>query len=97
MYVVTVTFAVIPKHWPEFMAAMHRQARQSIRAESGCHQFDVCHDEQAQQVFLYELYSDRSAFDVHLETAHFLDFDRVTADWVTDKQVRCWQLDEART
>jgi len=38
-------------------------------------------------MMLYEVYSDRGAFDAHLASAHFIDFDETVRDWIIDKQV----------
>jgi len=38
-------------------------------------------------MMLYEMYSDRSAFDVQLASVHFIDFDATVRDWIIDRQV----------
>ncbi len=88
MYVVTVMFRVAPGHEAEFRRAILQNAETSVLAEPGCHQFDVCvaPDDPA-NVFLYELYDNRAAFEAHLETPHFKAFDVESKDWVADKQV----------
>ena len=88
MYVVTVEFSVKPGHEAEFLDRVRRQARDSLERERECHVFDVCIDpERADFVFLYEVYNDRQAFDLHLQSDHFLDFDRCVAGWIADKRV----------
>ena len=75
MYVVTVEFQIAPACWEEFLPLMLENAHRSLVDESGCRQFDVCVDgERKDVVFLYELYDDRSAFDVHLASPHFKRF-----------------------
>ena len=92
MYVVTVVFAAKPEHLDDFLPAMNANAQASLEREEGCHQFDVCQDpENPNVIFLYELYTDRAAFDVHLASEHFQDFNALTADWVADKQVRTFE------
>ena len=82
MYVVTVEFTIKPEFVEPFRERMLQQARDSLTGEQDCHVFDVCIDAQREQiVFLYEVYSDRSAFDVHLNSAHFIDFDLAVRDW----------------
>ena len=39
-------------------------------------------------IFLYEVYDDRAAFDAHLATSHFLEFNVLTAPWLADKKAR---------
>lgn len=92
MYVVTVTFAIDPERVEDFRAAMEIQARTSLDDEEGCHQFDVCYDpEDASACFLYEIYTDKAAFEAHLATAHFEAFDGTVAPWVTSKTVKAFE------
>lgn len=73
----------------EFLPLMNDNARTSLKDEPGCHQFDVCTDpERPNEVFLYELYADRAAFEAHLASAHFADFDSKTSMLIADKDVR---------
>lgn len=88
MYAVTVTFEIQPVRLPTFMDLMLDNARTSLRQEAGCRQFDVCSDPaRPGTVFLYELYADRAAFDLHLNSPHFLDFDKAVSDMIVSKQV----------
>ncbi len=92
MYVVTVEFTIKPEFIERFRERLLQQARDSLAGEQDCHVFDVCVDDQREEiVFLYEVYSDRSAFDVHLNSVHFVDFDHAVRDWVSDKQVVCFE------
>ena len=92
MFVVTVTFEIKKEHLETFMAAMILQAQNSLTREQGCQQFDVCQDQQKpERIFLYEVYSDRAAFDVHLQTAHFLDFDQTVSPWTDSKSAEQWE------
>lgn len=88
-YAVCVTFQ-IKENWMEaFMPLMLGNARASLANEAGCLQFDVLTDPAlADEVFLYELYTDRAAFDAHLTSDHFLAFDSAVADMIADKQVK---------
>ncbi|MFT7533930.1 MAG: autoinducer 2-degrading protein [Gammaproteobacteria bacterium] len=88
MYVVTVIFKIESEFSEQFLNRVKQQAKDSINNESECHVFDVCvNPEQSDSVFLYEVYSDRSAFDTHLNSAHFLSFDQESRDWVASKHV----------
>jgi (4S)-4-hydroxy-5-phosphonooxypentane-2,3-dione isomerase len=92
MYVVTVQFEVAPAHYAAFMKAMLANATASLELEEGCTQFDVCETIPAQSsVFLYEVYDNAQAFEAHLKTAHFLEFNALTQDWVTGKKVALFQ------
>ena len=92
MYVVTVRFAVKPGCEDDFLPAMMENARVSLAEEPGCHRFDVATGDHTGDVFLYELYTDRAAFDAHLASAHFKAFDARVADWVASKDVACFHL-----
>jgi autoinducer 2-degrading protein len=95
MYVVTVHFEIRRGHEDAFLARVRRQAYDSLEREAHCYRFDVCRDpDRPGAVFLYEIYGDRQAFDEHLESAHFKDFDREVAAWVADKQIATWRLIE---
>ena len=89
MYVVTVVFEIHDQHVERFHAAMLRQAEASLQREQGCQQFDVAVEPGAPGVFyLYELYTNRAAFDAHLASEHFLHFDRTVTPWVRFKTVK---------
>ena len=99
MYVITVEFRIREDHEADFLEQMRKQAENSLNRESDCHQFDVCTaPEGAGRVFLYEVYTDEAAFQRHLESAHFKDFNDTTAPWVTSKDVQAWhRIPEQRT
>ena len=91
MYVVTVKFDIRAGQIGPFMKAMKQQAGNSLRLEPGCRVFDVCVDPSAEnRVFLYEKYTDQNAFQAHLDSDHFKDFDAQVKPWVVDKQVETW-------
>lgn len=95
MFIVTVTFHLTPGNAAAFLPAMRQQAQLSVEKEPGCHLFDVCVDpDDEHRVFLYEHYTDRSSFEVHLASAHFLAFDETVAPMVREKHVNFWQLEE---
>jgi quinol monooxygenase YgiN len=93
MFVVTVTFKIHDAHIDTFLAALRENAALSRAEEPGCHRFDICRDDGCPgEVFLYELYSDRAAFDAHKATAHYAAFSDATSGWVEDKTVRTYRL-----
>ena len=70
------------------MQRVGQQARDSLDKEPDCHLFDVCiSDDRPNFVFLYEVYTDPQAFQLHLESDYFLAFDAEVGDWVVDKVV----------
>ena len=92
MFIVTVCFEIKPAHLEDFTAAMLANARISVEQEPGCLQFDVAAAPEAPgQIFLYEVYTDRAAFDQHLASTHFQQFDGTVRDWVASKAVATYQ------
>ena len=90
MFVVTVEFLLKPDMLSAFMPLMLIQAEKSLSSEPGCLVFDVCieHNDSEDVVFLYEAYQDEAAFDLHMETPHYLAFSETTSDLVAAKSVR---------
>lgn len=88
MYAVCVLFQTKPEAREAFMVLMRQQARNSLEREPGCKRFDICTDpSRPDDVFLYEIYDDAAAFDLHSKSDHFLQFDATVADMVTAKTV----------
>lgn len=91
MFVVVVRFEIKPSAWDQFLPAMKENARLSLEREPGCRQFDVCTSAAAlHTVFLYEVYDSEEAFQAHLASDHFLQFNAQTAEWLVSKQVETW-------
>jgi quinol monooxygenase YgiN len=95
-YAVVVTFTIKPDAFDDFMPLMRGNARTSLLEEVGCHLFDVATDPVRQnEVFLYEIYSDRAAFEAHLASAHFKNFDAQVSGMIASKDVRTYaQVDQ---
>ena len=88
MFVITVKFVINEKDIEKFKVRMLQQARDSLELEINCHQFDVCHDPNNKNiVFLYEIYTDKNAFDIHLNSKHYLAFNDEVTSWVKEKIV----------
>lgn len=93
MYVVLVHFRVKSEFTAPFRKLIAMQAANSLRDEPDCHRFDVLFDpDDATKCLLYEIYSDRSAFDAHLQTPHFKEFNDAVESVVVDKEVTFWEL-----
>ncbi|XDZ66722.1 putative quinol monooxygenase [Alphaproteobacteria bacterium LSUCC0684] len=96
MYVVTVSFEINPESVDDFMRLMRAQAVNSRRLEDGCHQFDIAYEaNQPDHIFLYELYRDRVAFDLHLESAHYQEFAAQVESMIVKKIVNTFDTHEA--
>ena len=90
-YAVTVTFRIKRDRMAEFLPLMLENARTSREQEPGCYQFDVATDpDRPGEVFLYELYTDRAAFDAHRASPHFRLFDAAVAGMLAGKEVRTY-------
>ena len=85
-YVVIVDFVLKPGKRAEFRTMIDSNARASFTNEEGCRRFDVLEPSgEADRILLYEIYTDRAAFEAHIETGHFRHFDRASADLVLKK------------
>lgn len=92
MFAVCVTFEIAPDHIGRFRDLVLAQAQTSIRSEPGCRRFDVLVDEDTpNEVFLYELYDDATAFDTHLESDHFRTFDADVKPMIKHKVVKTYR------
>ena len=89
MFVVIVDWRVAPEEADAFAALLEGQARASLSREPACRVFDVAQDpEDPGSFFLYEVYEDRAAFDLHLGTPHFAAFAKVADPVTLSKTVR---------
>ena len=88
MFVITVDFEIKSEFVNEFRNRVLQQAKDSLNNEKKCFTFDVSFDEKnTNKVFLYEIYQDKDAFDYHLKSDHYLNFDKDVKNWVTKKTV----------
>lgn len=93
MYVVSVTFVVAPDAVEAFHEAVLTQAHNSLTQEPGCQVFDVAMPaDRPEEIYLYEVYDDEAAFKLHLESAHFLDFDAKVQPMLASKDVKTYTL-----
>lgn len=91
MLIITVRFVVKDQYLSAFNARMRQQAQDSLAREPGCHRFDIGADaSDPRKIFLYEIYDDAGAFDVHLASPHFQAFNADTQDWIDSKVVERW-------
>jgi quinol monooxygenase YgiN len=87
-FVIMVDFTVKPESMAAFRALVDANARASCRDEAGCRRFDVLAPAgDKARVVLYEIYDDRAAFAVHLNSLHYAAFNRDSAAYVAEKRV----------
>ena len=92
-FVIMVDFRLKPGAKSAFRRLIDDNARASCRDEPGCRRFDVVEPEaDADRLLLYEIYSDRAAFEAHLRTPHFAAFDAESADLVATKSALACEL-----
>jgi len=88
MFVVIVEFTLHPGCAAAFRERVLQQARESLELEADCVVFDVCTDPEREGfVLLYEVYKDEAAFEAHLASAHFADFNATVTPWVSDRKL----------
>ena len=93
MFVVCVEFEIMPWHLDDFLVAMRKNAAQSHALEAGCQQFDVCQDQQnPNTIFLYEIYDDAAAFELHKAAPHYDEFNQAIDGMVLKKAVRLFTI-----
>ena len=96
MLAVSVFFKVKADSIEAFRKAMAEQARNSLEKEEACRRFDICYDDKRpERCFLYELYDDQAAFDAHLASDHFANFDKVSAPLIESRLIDTWSLQPA--
>ena len=89
MLAVCVDFEIDPASLDAFLTIIQNNASDSLANEVGCHQFDITQDPQnPTKIFLYELYDDAFAFEVHKKASHYLEFNQLVSKMVTAKSVR---------
>jgi (4S)-4-hydroxy-5-phosphonooxypentane-2,3-dione isomerase len=88
MYVVLVNLVVKTEQLSKFEKAILKNATASARDEKGCKRFDVCQSESnPAEWILYEVYTDRAAFDEHHQSPHFLEWNQVAQEVVASKKL----------
>lgn len=96
LFGLTVAFRLKPDQTAAFLRLMCANASTSLRDEPGCLRFDVLRPEtgDGHEVFLYEVYTDAAAFDLHLASPHFTAFDAATHGMVMSKKARRYVLED---
>ena len=82
MIALVVIIEIKPGFRRLFMEAMLDDTQHSIQDEPGCLRFDVLEDrEDSNRLFLYEVYEDDEALEIHGQTPHFLRWKETVKDW----------------
>ena len=92
-FVIWVTFDVKPGTLDEFHNAALEDARDSVANEEGCLEFNVLVPlASTNQLSLFEVYTNRAAFDKHCTMPHFHKFAAVVDRVVTGKNATEWSM-----
>ena len=87
-YVITVDFFLHPGTLEPFLRLIKENAQKSLSDEPGCDRFDVLIEKGSpDHVVLYEIYQDRAAFDAHVKSRHFAQFNTASQRYVKDKKI----------
>lgn len=86
-FAVIVEFLVSSEHRAVFLDGVVENAKTSVAVEPDCLQFDVFEDSRSDRILLFELYRHSAAFDAHLKTRHFLEFDSKVAPMIDKKKI----------
>jgi quinol monooxygenase YgiN len=87
-FLITVDFWLRPGALEPFLTLIRDNAKRSLDEEPGCDRFDVLIEKgKPDHVLLYEIYRDRTAFDFHLKTRHFAEFNAASQAYVQDKKI----------
>ena len=89
-YIITVEFELHSKEMmTAFLEHIKKNAVDSLRLESGCLRFDVLiPQDSSKTIFLYEIYENKKAFQLHINAKHFKIFDSKVKNLVAFKTVR---------
>lgn len=95
-FAVTVAFELCDGAFGEFHRLVSANAAVSVDCEPGCLRFDVLIPAAPgpPDLFLYEVYASRAAFEVHLASDHYRAFDERTRALVRTKVVHCYTIGE---
>ena len=92
MLALCVDFEIDLASLDAFLTTMEKNASDSLANEVGCHQFDIAQDPQnPSKIFLFELYDDAVAFDLHKKASHYLEFNDAISGMVNKKSIRVLQ------
>lgn len=96
MYVVLVNLSVKQEHLDKFEKAILKNAAATVEKEKKCHRFDVCQSEdKPTEWLLYEVYTDRAAFDFHHQQSHFLEYNAMAQQIVSSKKLTTFHMKNA--
>ena len=92
MLALCVDFEIDLASLDAFLTIIEKNASDSLTIEVGCHQFDIAQDPQnPAKIFLYELYNNAVAFELHKKANYYLEFNGANSGMVNKKSIRLLQ------
>ncbi|MFQ5990744.1 MAG: putative quinol monooxygenase [Candidatus Methylomirabilales bacterium] len=89
MFALVAELKIQPDKVEAFGRLIDRQAKESVELEKDCHQFDVCQEVTNSNTFLlYEIYSDKAAFDQHMKLGHTTKFFTEATPMIAGRSIR---------
>lgn len=88
-YVRVAEIEVDPAQMEAYIAALKEQVETALRLESGVlAHYSVADKEIPAHVTVFEIYADAAAYNEHLKTAHFKNYQTATQDMVKSLKLR---------
>ena len=88
MITIYIDFEIDPATLDLFLPIMQQNATEPLANEVSCHQSDILQDLQnPTKIFLYELYDDAAASELHKQASHYPEFNQASSEMVISKSV----------
>jgi (4S)-4-hydroxy-5-phosphonooxypentane-2,3-dione isomerase len=92
MLAVCVDFEIDIASLDAFPTIIEKNALDLLADEGGCHQFNIAQDPQnPTKIFLYELYDDAVAFELHKKGSHYFEFNDAISGVVYKNRSVCFR------
>ena len=79
MYIIVAAIQIKEGFKERYVNGIIENASSAVKDEPGCLRFDVIQD--ANKIWVYEVYNDEAAFQAHTQAPHFIKFRDASADW----------------
>src|SRR5258708_5390399 len=87
-YIVIAELHIDPAQYKHFLEAIRSNAAASVATEPGCQHFEVVEYPADHRVTLMECYSDKSCFERHRQSSHFLTWKTLASGWISSRDVK---------
>ena len=82
MYIIVAAIQIKEGFKERYINGIIENASSAVKDEPGCLRFDVIQDaNDANKIWVYEVYNGEAAFQAHTQAPHFLKFREASADW----------------